>query len=305
MKNEDFFYKGCDGKLIHSFCWKAPGGAAAVLQISHGMAEHAARYAGFAEWLNGRGFTVYANDHRGHGRTAGFPDEIGFVGEDGFDRTVEDVYLLTCHIKEMHSGLPVFLLGHSFGSFVAQDYITRYGGALDGVILSGSAMKDSPDVRAALALASVMKIAGEKRPNNVLDRLMFGQFNKRIENPVSKFDWLSRDGREVAKYDADPMCGGVFTTNFFFQFMLGLSGLYQRDKISRIPKDLPVCIVSGDRDPVGGYGKSVEKLYGFYKGLSMEDLTLKLYEGCRHEIFNEINRGEVYEFIAAWLASHL
>lgn len=304
MKNEEFFYKGCDGKLIHSLRWKAST-AAAVLQISHGMAEHAARYAGLAEWLNGRGYTVYANDHRGHGRTAGFPDEIGFIGEDGFERTLGDVYLLTCHIKETHPGLPVFLLGHSFGSFIAQDYITRYGGGLGGVILSGSAMKGGFDVRAGLALASVMKVAGEKRRNNVLDYLMFGRFNRGIENPVSKFDWLSRDAREVAKYDADPLCGEVFTTNFFFQFMRGLSGLYNRDKAVRIPKGLPVCIISGGSDPVGGYGKSVEKLHGFYKGLGIGDLTLKLYEGGRHEMLNETNRSEVYEFIGSWLGSRI
>lgn len=301
MRQQIFFFKGCGGKLIHTYFWEAVSDARAVVQISHGMAEHAERYAGFAEWLNDRGYTVYADDHRGHGRTAGIPDEIGYIGEDGFNRIVEDEYILTKLIKEKHPGLPVFLLGHSFGSFIAQEYISRYGGGIAGVILSGSAMNDGPDVKAGLMIASVMKLFGDKRPNALLDGLMFGRFNSRVENPSGKFDWLSRDGREVARYDGDPLCGGVFTTNFFYEMLKGLSGLYTREKTAGIPKKLPVCIISGENDPVGGYGKRVAKLHALYVRLGIEDLTLKLYRGGRHEMLNEINREEVFEDIAAWL----
>lgn len=305
MGEEVFFYKGCDGKLIDSYCWEAGPDARAVVQISHGMAEHAARYARFAEWLNKRGYTVYAEDIRGHGKTAGIPDEIGYIGKDGFNRIVEDKYILTGLIKEKHPGLPVFMLGHSFGSFVMQDYMTKHGNEAAGVILSGSAMNEGLDVRAGLILASIMKLFGEKKRNAILDGLMFGSFNRRIENPAGKFDWLSRDGREVAAYESDPLCGGVFTTNFFHELLKSFTRQYGRGKTSGIPKKLPICIISGDDDPVGGYGKRVSKLYDLYRGIGIEDLTLKLYKDGRHEMLNEINRDEVFEYIGTWLDSHL
>lgn len=305
MKKEEFFFKGCDGKLISSYSWGAASDARAVVQISHGMAEHALRYARFAEWLSGRGYAVYADDHRGHGRTAGIPDEIGYIGRDGFNRIVEDKHILTGIIREKHPGLPVFLLGHSFGSFIAQEYIERYGSELAGVILSGSAMNDGLDVKAGMAIASVMKLFGEKKRNALLDGLMFGRFNARVESPIGKFDWLSRDGKEVAAYQGDPLCGGVFTTNFFHELLKGFSGLYKKEKTAGIPKKLPVCIFSGDNDPVGGYGKRVLKLHRLYAGLGLEDLTLKLFKDGRHEMLNETNRGEVFEFLAAWLDSHV
>lgn len=305
MKQEEFFFKGCDGKLLHSFCWQAGPDARGVVQISHGMAEHTARYDRFAKWLNGKGYTVYADDHRGHGMTAGIPDEIGYIGEDGFNRIVEDKYILTGLIKEKHPGLPIFLFGHSFGSFIAQEYISRYGNEIAGVILSGSAMNDGPDLKAGLIIATVMKLFGGKRQNALLDRLMFGSFNGRIQNPVSKFDWLSRDGEEVARYVADPLCGAVLTTNFYYEFLKGLSELYAKDKPAGISKKLPICIISGAGDPVGGYGKRISKLHKLYSGLGIEDLTLQLYEDGRHEMLNEINRDEVFEYIASWLDLHL
>ena len=305
MKQEVFFYKGFDGKLIPSYCWGAGPGARAVVQISHGMAEHAERYTRFAEWLNERGYTVYAEDCRGHGKTAGTPDEIGYIGDNGFNKIVEDKYILTGLIKEKHPGLPVFMLGHSFGSFIMQDYMTKYGNEAAGVILSGSAMNDGLNVKAGLIVASIMKFFGEKRRNGLLDGLMFGSFNHGIENPASKFDWLSRDSSEVARYDADPLCGGVFTTNFFYELLKSFTVQYGKGKTSSIPKKLPICIISGENDPVDGCGKLVSKLHKLYCDVGIEDLTLKLYKDGRHEMLNEINRDEVFEYIAAWLDSHL
>lgn len=305
MSQEVFFYKGADGKLIHSYCWEAEHGARAIVQISHGMAEHATRYSRLAEWLSDRGYAVYAEDCRGHGKTAGIADEIGYIGKDGFNTIVEDKHILTCHIKEKHPGLPVFMLGHSFGSFIMQDYITKYGYEAAGVILSGSAMNDGIDVRAGLIIASIMKLFGEKRRNAFIDSLMFGSFNRRLQDPTSKFDWLSRDSREVALYDSDNLCGGIFTTNFFYELLKSFTRQYGKDKTSGIPKKLPICIISGSDDPVGGYGKLVTKLHKLYMDVGIEDLTLKLYEGGRHEMLNEINRDEVFQYITDWLDMHI
>jgi alpha-beta hydrolase superfamily lysophospholipase len=304
MEQHEFVFNGSDGKAIHVYCWAEVENPKAAVQLVHGMAEHAARYGRFAEFLNKNGFIVYAGDHRGHGKTAGSVDETGFIGEDGFNRIVEDNYILTGIIKKKHCNLPVFLLGHSFGSFIAQDYITQYGDGLAGVILSGSTMKNGPDVKAGFLIAAAMTLLGERKKNPLIDYLSFGSYNRKINKPWCKFAWLSRDEAEVGKYNNDPFCGEIFTTNFYYWFLKGLSGLYKKDKIAKIPVKLPVYIISGDNDPLGNYGKSVVKLYEMYKKLGIYDIQLKLYPGGRHEILNETNRDEVFSDILKWLANH-
>lgn len=302
QKEEIFCIQGKDGKEIFVHYWDKVQNPRGVVQIFHGMAEHGGRYGRFAEFLNENGFIVYADDHRGHGKTAGSVEELGYLGEDGFNRVVEDEHLLTHRIKANHPGLPVIVFAHSFGSFVGQEYITRYGSELNGVILSGSACKSGPDVTAGRTVAAIeMKLYGGRKKSRLMNSLAFSRFNSRIANPKQPFAWLSRDEEEVNKYVEDPFCGTVFTANFFYFFFRGLSHLYRKDKIMRIPKKLPVFICAGDGDPVGDYGKSVKKLYGMYKGIGMEDVELKLYPGARHEILNEVNRDEVFSHILNWI----
>jgi alpha-beta hydrolase superfamily lysophospholipase len=301
-----FYYDYEDNKKIHAYVWNKTDKPKGAVQILHGMAEHAARYADFASFLNKNGFIVYANDHRGHGKTVQSPDEIGIIGQDGFELIIRDAYILLQMIKNKHPGLPVFILGHSFGSFLAHSFISRFGSEIDGVILSGSAKQDGPEIAFGRIVASVQRfIFGENKKSFLIDKLGFGSYNKRIPDAKSKFSWLSCDDSEVEKYENDPLCGNVFSIGFYYYFFNALKGLYDYNKSSCIPKTLPVFIISGEEDPVGKYGKKVLELYDFYKKLGLFNVQIKLYPGKRHEILNEKGRQEVYDDILSWLKTQI
>jgi alpha-beta hydrolase superfamily lysophospholipase len=306
MKNinlsQGFFIKAKVGKNIFIYCWDNVSKPRAVVQIFHGMAEHAGRYESFAKYLNKSGYIVYADDHRGHGRTAGSIDELGYVGEDGFNKTVEDEHLITKHIKEKHGKLPIIIFGHSFGSFLAQEYIIRYGKDISATVLCGTAAKAGIDIAMGRVVAYIEKcIFGDKKKSKLLDFLTFQGYNKRIKDSCSKLAWVSSDPQEVKKYEEDPFCGTVFTAGFYYYFLKGLSKLYIKERLAQIPVDLPIFIIAGDQDPVGNYGNAVKELYDIYKKSGMEDIKLKLYMYARHEILNEVNRDEVYSDVVNWL----
>lgn len=291
-----------DGTKLHVYCWDKVQAPKAMIQIFHGMAEHAGRYKEFAEYLNAHGFIVYASDHRGHGKTAGKVEDLGYIGEDGFNAIVEDKHFIFQQMKQEHPELPMFLIGHSFGSFLSQEYIIRYGRELNGVILSGSAMQNGLPVFAGGIISSICRlISGEKKQSKFMDSLSFGTYNKRCKNDSHKFAWLSTDQNQVKKYAEDPFCGTVFTVGFFYHFLKGLKKLYKRERLASIPGNLPIFIVAGDEDPVGSYGKSVKNLFEMYKELGMTNVNLKLYPGLRHEILNEVRNDLVYLDLLDWL----
>ena len=299
---ESFTFRGANGQEVYTWHWNVPPEVLrGVIQIFHGMAEHAGRYEDFAEHLNARGFAVYACDQRGHGRTGEMNGSLNHLDRDGFNGILEDQRLLAERIGEKHPGIPVFVVAHSFGSFVAQEYIKRYGGDISGLILSGSSMMKGPEVKAGYVLAALSLLMGARRPNVLIDRLSFGSYNKAIRNPAGKFSWLSRDEVQVGKYEADRFCGNVMSTRFYYCFFKGLNRLYRASGLEKIPKNLPVFIISGGDDPVGKYGTGVRKLQEWYQSLGMQDLQVKLYNGGRHEIINETNRSEVFNDISDWL----
>jgi len=296
------YIKAKDGKELYIYCWDKVEKPKAMVQIFHGMAEHAGRYNEFAEYLNSNGFIVYAADHRGHGKTAGTVEELGYIGENGFNVIIEDNHLISEKMKQEHSELPMFLLGHSFGSFLAQEYILCYGSELKGVVLSGSAAQKGPQVYGGRLISSFERLMfGEKKQSKLLDTLSFGSFNKRFKADGHKFAWLSTDLKEVKKYEEDTFCGAVFSTGFFYYLMKGLRKLYKKERLASIPAELPIYIISGEDDPVGGYGKLVKQLFKVYKEIGIRDVQMKLYPGFRHEILNEVNKNEVYEDILNWL----
>lgn len=296
--------KAKDGNVLKIYIWNEVKKPKAVLQILHGMAEHAGRYNDFAEFLNNNGFIVYAADHRGHGKTAGKVGELGYIGQDGFNVIIEDNHYILEKIKSEHPKLPVFLFGHSFGSFLAQEYILRYGKEIKGVILSGSAAQKGSKVYGGKLVASIERlISGEKKQSKLLDNLSFGRYNERFKADGYKFAWLSSDLNEVKKYEDDPYCGTVFTVGFYYYLMKGLGKLYEKDRLATIPKELPIYIISGEDDPVGDYGELVKKLFNIYKKVGIGSVQMKLYSGYRHEILNEINKNRVYEDILKWLNS--
>lgn len=302
MIESSFTYLNDENNEIFVYQWLPNGDVKAVLQIFHGMAEHAGRYIELAEFMTGKSVAVYAADHRGHGRSVKNLADLGYLGKAGFYGIVEDGYLLTKIIKEKHHEVPNYLLGHSMGSFVAQEYISKYGNQINGVIISGSAAQFDFDVPLAAFISKVERIfRSDKRPSHLMDFLCFHDYNKKFKAEKIKFAWLNRIRKEVEKYENDPFCGTVFPINFFVAFLNGLKNLHKKEKVAKISKDMPVYIFSGDNDPVGKYGRLTTNLYNLYKHLEIKDLRLKLYLGGRHEMLHEINKQEVFADIYKWL----
>lgn len=302
MSQESSTFKGSNGQEIFTWCWSTAQKPRGILQIFHGMAEHAQRYTELAQYLNKEGFTVYACDMRGHGRTGELNSDSCHMDRDGFSGCIEDQALLMERIGQEYPGVPLVVLGHSFGSFLAQEFIKHYGNRISGVILSGSSLMKGADISAAYFLSRLAIVSGNRKPGRLINKLSFGSYNKAIKNPSSEFSWLSRDEKIVRKYDEDNFCGNVLSNGFFNCFMGGLYKLY--DGMDKVPLDLPVCILSGAEDPVGKYGIGAKKLYDVYRKLGVTDLRIKLYPGARHEIINEINREDVYQDILQWLTEH-
>ncbi len=291
-----------NGFRIACRAWDREGEAPmAVLQIVHGMAEHGGRYGALAEFLLERGIFTFASDHRGHGLTAMENGSIGyFADKKGWGKVVNDIGFVNSHIKKTYSGVPVFMLGHSMGSFIVRDYMHK--NETSGVILSGSAYKSGLELVPAKIIADAQKIfAGKRNPGKLMDKLSFGSFNDSFSPNRTSFDWLSRDQSEVDKYVEDPLCGYVCTVGFFGDLLEGLIKINSKRHIETGMKKIPVFFISGDKDPVGRNGEDIETLFGFYKGYGYEDVSKKLVEGARHEILNETNRDETFETIYEWI----
>lgn len=299
------YFKSHDGKKIFLHKWDEVENPIGVIQIFHGMAEHGARYDDFANFLNNKGYIVYADDHRGHGKTADNIDALGYLGEDGFNNIVEDEYFITKSIKSEYPSLPIFIFAHSFGSFIGQEYINRYSEQVNGVILSGSAKQSGIDFRVGLAVTKLIKKFGdESKKNEFLESIIFGNYNKKEKDNNSKFAWLSGDKNEVKKYEDDEYCGTVFTTNFYRNMFTGFKYLYLKEKTDKINRSLPLFIIAGEMDPVGKYGKFVKKLFNHYKKLNLNNVSIKLYPEGRHELINEVNKFVIYNDIYNWINSN-
>jgi alpha-beta hydrolase superfamily lysophospholipase len=296
---------GPDGVSVFVRGWFPDSAPKAVVQISHGMQEHGGRYERLAEHLTKAGYAVYANDQLGHGRTALAADMQGRLGPGGWNAAVGVVKQLTDRIKQDSPGKPVFLLGHSWGSFLAQNYMGRWGSELKGVLLSGSHGLD-PLVGIGVAIGGLdVALRGPTASGGIMAKLAVGGLNKAFMPAKTPFDWLSRDEASVQKYAADPFCGQPFPNGFFTELSRLLQNTWDARNESRIPNDLPILIFSGTMDPVSKFGKTVKALAERYKARGIADVTLKLYEGGRHESLNETNRDEVMKDVQAWLDKHL
>jgi alpha-beta hydrolase superfamily lysophospholipase len=307
MQPSTFTLATADGSQLHVNRWLPAGPPKAVVQIAHGMAEHSDRYARFGERLTAAGYAVYASDHRGHGGTARTPHEAGYFADDhGWDTVVDDMHLVTEHAREENPGLPFFLFGHSMGSFLSRSYVMRFAGDLDGLVLSGTAGDPGALGRVGLALAtSQARLRGRRHPSGLMDQLTFGQYGAAFKPNRTKFDWLSRDEAEVDKYVADERCGNVFTTGFFVDLLGGLGTINSDSAVMRVPKNLPIHLVSGSLDPVGDKGKGVQQVADQYRRLGVQDVSVKLWPEARHEVLNETNRDEVMDEVVDWLDAHL
>ena len=273
--------KGFGEKEIYVHEWLDCASPRAVVQIVHGMAEHAGRYDAFAAFLNAHGFYVVADDHRGHGETD--PDTLGYCAGNMFADTVRDEAAITDFYRQRF-GLPVILFGFSYGSFLTQSYISKYGDKLAAAVIAGSSHKKDFEVYLGSLVAGMGCLFTAKRPAKLIEKLSFGAYEKKFDDGA----WLSVDAENNAAYASDPLCGFTCSNRFYKDFFKGLRSLYTKSYIARLPKALPVLLVSGANDPVGNMGKGVKKLYRFYtEKAGMQDVSLVLFENSRHEFLNE------------------
>lgn len=291
-----------DGEKIFYYHWRTEE-PKAVVQIAHGVGEHAGRYQPIASVLREQGYEVYANDHRIHGNSVRSRDLLGvYDGADYFNDAVEDMHELTKIIKAEHPKRKIILFGHSMGSLLSREYVTRYGEDLHALALSGTAsfMKGLGTV--GMVGANVTKFfIGRKRSSTALKTMFFAKFNNEFKPNRTKVDWISRDEKQVDLFESDPLRVEDFSTSVFIDILKGSKKINQKPTFQATPKNLPIYIFSGDKDPVGEMGKGIKKVAKQYKKAGINDLTLKIYEGGRHEMLNEINKEEVERDFINWL----
>lgn len=282
MSREEFSFPSTDGLEIIYYRRRTPARAAGIVQIAHGMGEHALRYAHVAEFLNQAGYHLYASDHRGHGRTAKNAESLGDFGSAGWDGLVADLVMVTRLARTREGRLPVILLGHSMGSFAAQQYVLDNSELIAGLVLSGSAAID--------------KLAID--PSREVD---LTAFNQAFEPARTPYDWLSRDPAAVDAYVADKLCG--FGANKRAMETMAAAAIRLADpaELSKIRSDLPIYIFAGDKDPINHDLEWLKPLAERYRAAGVADVTEKYYPEGRHEMLNETNRDEVMRDLLAWI----
>ena len=298
----DFYYPSCGAGMIHGSRWQPEGAPIAVLQIVHGVAEYAARYDEFATFMTQKGFLVVAEDHMGHGGSLGDDGKLGcFTG--GWHNAVADTHRLLAYTRREFPDVPYILLGHSMGSFMVRTLLCKYPDCgISAAVLSGTAWMPGAVIRAGLMAAKlVAKSQDANAPSKFLNDMMFGSYQSRIEHPRTTHDWLTRDQKIVDNYVADPLCGFTMTPGLAKDMMTGLAYIQQPSHLAHMRKDLPVLFIAGSDDPVGSYGKGVKQAARAFEKVGMEQVSLRLYPLCRHEVLNELNREEVYQNILTWL----
>ncbi|MEM3564291.1 MAG: alpha/beta hydrolase [Candidatus Jordarchaeaceae archaeon] len=308
MVGETFTFKNREGMEIFVYKWlpKPRTKVKAAVQIVHGGAEHAARYAHVGKALTQAGYVVYADDHRGHGKTGQNMGRLGKLSPGDWEGMVQDLKELTDIIKRDYPGLPIFLLGHSMGSLLAQCYIQNWGDELRGVLLTGTT-GEPLQLPAGIDIGSIQRQIEEKGLDAPAEEFseLTKAFNEPFQPAKTGFEWLTRDEAEVKKYIDDPLSGFAFSYGSLIELAKGMFAIGDPQKLQRIPKDLAIYIFVGSMDPASGMGKGAETLFKRYKELGIKDVTFKVYPGGRHELFNETNREEVIRDVIAWLNGHI
>ena len=305
MKKE-FCYPSRDGVTqIHAVEWIPEGEVKGVLQICHGMVEYINRYHDFAEYMCERGYYVTGHDHLGHGQSIRNEEDYGYFEEKkGNQFVIGDIQKLREMTIEKYPDVPYYMLGHSMGSFLLRQYLTMYGKGLSGAIIMGTGYQRSAVLNMGQLVCRVIAaFKGWRYRSRFVDKLSFGSYNKRFEPGETSKDWITSDKDHRQKYVNDPLCSFMFTLGGYYQMFEGMKVLTRRESMERIPKDLPVLFVAGADDPVGAFGKGVEKVYKKYKTAGMQQVSMHLYEGDRHEILNETDREQVYEDLYQWIES--
>lgn len=291
-------FTSSDGKQIAVREWTAAEDPVGVVQIAHGMNEYAARYDAFAKRLNALGYIVVADDHRGHGQTD--PDTLGYAEGDMFEGTLRDMEGIARLYRSKYAGKKYVLFGFSYGSFLTQAFIERCPELLDGAIIAGSSRQNGAAVRFGLCVAKLAcALKGEDAPAKFVNGAVFGGYDKKVGG--EHFSWLSKDEENNARYRADPQCAFVCSNNFFRSFFRGLAGLYRRENAGGLDRELPLLLISGEEDPVGGRA-GVLRLAAFYRKQGVGRVDVYLVKDSRHEFLNERQHfEEAFGVIAAFI----
>lgn len=298
----DLFYGSKGGGRIHGCRWEPDTKPRAVVQIVHGIAEHIERFESLVRDLNKEGFVVVAEDHMGHGRSIGEECPQGYF-KGGWFAAVEDTRTLMRYTMNKYPALPYVLLGISMGSFMVRTILAKYpDSGISGAVLCGTAWQDKALLLTGrTACNMVCRLSGEKTPSEMLQKLLFGGYNKGIERASSPNAWLCSESDVVRAYDEDPLCGFPATAGLYRDMMDGLVYVQDPAHLAAMNKQLPVLFVAGDRDPVGNYGKGVEACAQAFQDAGMEQVTVKLYPGDRHDVLNEQDREVVRADLIDWI----
>ena len=311
MIREDFHFLSKDAKTkIHGVRWMPEDGAVhGVIQLVHGMQEYIGRYEELAEFLTGQGFLVVGHDHLGHGQSVRDSQHLGyFCKPRPSDVLVADIHQVTAITKRVYPGLPYFIFGHSMGSYLLRKYLTIYSNDVDGAIICGTgSVPDAACYAGTAACAFIAMFRGWHYRSSFVKKAAFGKPYAKfcMDGSVPENSWLCRDTERVKKYYSDPLCTVDFTLNGFYGLFSTVSYDNQEKYVKQVRTDLPIFIISGSEDPVGDAGIGVKRVYRQYKKAGLKDVTMKLYEGDRHELVNEPDRENVYADIWEWTTSRL
>ena len=300
MRTEHYFDSQGKGK-IHYVKWAPQAQPKAIVQIIHGIAEHAGRYEDLAAYLNSQDILVVAEDHMGHGLSMKTGTQGYFDG--GWFTAAADCHKLTELTMEEYPNVPYILYGHSMGSFMARTILAKYPqSGIRAAVICGTGWQPRPALPAMIRLVELIcRKNGEQAPSEALQQLVFGGYNKKVEHPRTKSDWLTRDSAVVDAYEAHPLCGFTPSAGLIRDMLQGLRYIEQPENLGRMEKTLPVFFIAGGDDPVGNYGKCVEQAAKAFRKAGMERVCLRLYPLCRHEILNEINKEEVYQDVLEFI----
>lgn len=300
----EFRFPSADGKnTIYAEIYTPKNVAPrAIVQLAHGMIDYTGRYTALASFLCSHGFIFAGNHHLGHGKSVSTPEDFGYFAEkDGYKLVIEDVHTMNKHLHKSYPDLPIVLLGHSMGSFISRLYVAEYPSTVSGVIIHGTG-GPNPLVGVGKLLAKLIRcFNGPRHRSNLINKMAFGSYNKRYPKEEGSNAWLTRDLEKVAGRDTDEFTSFKFTVSGYIDLFTFLASCNSKAWYKKYPKKLPTLIMSGDMDPVGDYGKGPRHVYKQLMINGADNVSIKMYEGARHELFNEYNCDEVFADMLAWL----
>ena len=308
VKNE-FYYLSADNKTqIHAVKWKPEKEIIGVIQIAHGVTEHILRYEQFAKFFTQKGFVVVGNDHLGHGTSIAKNSKPMYFGpKNSWNFVVQDIETCRKMTKEKYSDIPYVLLGFSLGSFLVRTYLIDYAKEpIDASIIMGTGYIPNFKIAIAKMIANnETKKVGEENTSPVIKSLTFETYNKLFKPNRTECDWLCSNEKAIDEYLADPLRGKNYSAGLFIELLSGMQYTSNLKNIKKMNKKIPIFLLSGDKDPVGEFGKGVIKTFDILRKAAIENVDIKLYKDLRHDILHEENRNNIYADIYNWLEKNI